>query len=749
MALAAGQLLAHYKILARLGAGGMGEVYRARDTQLKRDVALKVLSEELAAEEERLARFELEARSLAALNHPNVGAIHGLGQDGDACFLVLELVPGADLAKRLSGGPLVLDEALAIARQIAAGLAGAHDAGLVHRDLKPANVVVTPDGRAKVVDFGIAKRLDVGLGTETEDTVERLGVTAEGTFVGTVDYMSPEQARGHALDPRTDVWAFGCILFEMLTGSRPFQATSVVGKLAAILSEPPALDALPGKTPVAVRDLIAACLEKDVTQRLADMNEVLARLDNPARSTRSSATPEGIGIAVLPFANTSGDPEDEYFSDGMTDELIHTLTGLPGLRVASRTSSFAFKGRAVDLAEIGARLKVARVVEGSVRRGGDRVRITVQLVDVAGGHPLWSERFDRERSDLFALQDEVAASVAEALRCRIEPAPKPTKDPAAYDQFLKGRFHLEQRGAGLLRAREAFEAALAIDSNLAEAHAGLAEALGLLGFYGTLPPNEAMPPAEAAARRALELAPDLAEAHTALAWVHFTYHWDNEATIREFERALELDEHNQLARQWSAYYSLITLQGRVEEGLELCRESLEREPHSLAVHDAFATALIIVRDFEQVIEFVDRVLDLHSAAYLLWHQRAFAHLALGNLEEARAGYEHALTLTNINSWVRQGLGMTLARMGDVQGAEARQAELLAEGAAGYVSPLMLAGIPANLGRLDEAYDFLEAGIANRDPLMRAIQSWEPLMRLDHDPRYAEVIRRLNLRPFER
>ena len=299
-----------------------------------------------------------------------------------------------------------------------------------------------------------------------------------------------------------------------------------------------------------------------------------------------------------------------------------------------------------------------------------------------------------------------------------------------------------------MRAREAFEGALAIDSSLAEAHAGLADALGLLGFYGTMPPKEAMPRAEAAARRALELAPDLAEAHTALGWVNFTYHWDNEATIREFERALELDENNQLARQWTAYYVRITLQRRVQEGLDLCRESLEREPHSLAVHGAYATALIIAREFEQVIEFVDRVLDLHSAAYLLWHQRALAHLALGNLEEARAGYEHALSLSTVNAWVRQGLGIALARMGDARGAEARQAELVAENEAGYVSPLMLAGIPANLGRIDEAYDYLETGLANRDGLMRAIQGWEPVLNLDHDPRYAGVLRRLNLRPFE-
>ena len=272
----------------------------------------------------------------------------------------------------------------------------------------------------------------------------------------------------------------------------------------------------------------------------------------------------------------------------------------------------------MDLAEVGAHLSVERVVEGSVRRGGDRVRIT-----------------------------------------------------------------------------------------------GLAEALGLLGSYGILPPQTAMPRAEAAARR-----------------------------------ALELDEGKQLARQWTACYSLITLQGRVEEGLDLLRDSLEREPHSLAVHGAYATALVIAHEYEQVIEFVDRVLHLHSSAYLLWHQRAYAHLALGDLEGARAGYEHALSLSTVNAWMRQGLGMTLARMGDVAGAEAQQAALLAQGEAGYVSPLMLAGIPGNLGRLDEAYGYLEEGIATRDALMRAVQSWEPLMKLDGDPRYPSVIQRLNLRPFE-
>src|SRR5262252_2447911 len=414
MPLAPGIRLGPYEILAPLGAGGMGEVYRARDERLGRDVAIKSLPTAVAVEPARLARFRREAQTIAALNHANIAAIYGLEESAGVPYLVLELVEGESLAARLSRGALPPRETLALGIQIASAVEAAHERGIVHRDLKPGNVMITRSGTAKVVDFGLARNepavtLDDDF-TASPTLTAQAGATLVGTVVGTAAYMSPEQARGKPVDRRTDIWSFGCVMFECLAGRRAFAGDTAPDLIARILEREPDWSALPEATPARAREILKRCLRKDADARPRDIRDVRLELQEVAAGGRSERSSEK-SVAVLPFENLSG-PEDEYFADGVTDEILNALAHLEGLRVAARTSCFAFKGRREDLRAIGERLDVATVLEGTVRRSGTRLRITVQLANAADGYQLWSERYDREMTDVFAVQDEIAHAIA-------------------------------------------------------------------------------------------------------------------------------------------------------------------------------------------------------------------------------------------------------------------------------------------------------------------------------------------------
>ncbi len=584
MPLAPGSHLGPYEILGLLGEGGMGEVYRARDPRLRREVAIKTIHERLARDGLAQTRFEREARAVAALSHPNIVAIYDVGQDQGIAFAVSELLEGETLSNRLRRGPLPWSEVVTLATAIADGVGAAHARGIVHRDLKPANVFLTSDGRVKVLDFGLAIAASAVAGMVNEDSPTLSAQTRPGALVGTVNYMSPEQARGAAADARSDVFALGCLVHEMATGVAAFRRPTVVETLAAVLREEPS--SLPEAIPPPLARLIRRCLEKDPALRFATAGEVAAQLrivahgDPPPLEREGSPAPVD-SLAVLPFADLSPQKDQEYFCDGLAEELINGLTRIRGLQVASRTSSFQFKGTAVDVRDIGRRLGVRAVLEGSVRKAGERLRVTVQITDVAKGFSLSSERYDRALEDVFEVQEDIARRVVTALQIRLSEGERrvlekpPTADVRAYDFYLRGRglfnkLHL----AALLQAREMFGAAIASDPVFAQAHAGLADACSwLYQWRGRRP--EQLAEALSASAQALLLRPDLAEAHGARGQA-LALSGDVEAAEREYRTAIDLNPR--LFEPHYSYARTCLQLGRLADAARLFERAAELQP---------------------------------------------------------------------------------------------------------------------------------------------------------------------------
>src|SRR3989442_992401 len=550
----------------------MATVFLAADLKHHRSVAIKVLHPELATSL-GVERFLREIGIAAGLTHPHILALYDSGHAGDLLYYVMPYIEGKTLRGRLERErQLSIVDAVRIASEVADALGYAHSRGVVHRDIKPENIMFSA-GSAVVADFGIARAV-------TAATLEPL--TAGALACGTHAYMSPEQATsGEPLDGRSDIYSLGCVVYEMLTGSTPFTGPTAQAIMArhSVDVAPPIRSVRPTVSDALERVVLTA-LAKVPADRFATAAQFADALAARAEPTAEGA--EGESIAVLPFANLSGDPEFEYFSEGIAEEIINALTQLPGLRVAARTSSFAFRGPAIDLAEVGSKLKVATVLEGSVRKAGNRLRISAQLVKVGDGYHLWSERYDREMTDVFAIQDEIAKAIASRpqvtpggeARALVMPAPG---NLDACQLYLKGRYYLAQRGLGLKKALECFDRALALDPNYALAYAGLADACTVLAEYGVALPNVVRPKARAAVERALELAPDLAEVHCASGALAFICDWDWPRAARDLRRAVELNPRSVTARQWLSCY-LVFIEGRLEEGVAQARRAVELDP---------------------------------------------------------------------------------------------------------------------------------------------------------------------------
>jgi serine/threonine-protein kinase len=751
--------LGPYEVLAQIGSGGMGEVYRARDTRLGRDVAIKVLPAEFASDPDRLRRFEQEARAVAALDHPNILAIHDIGTHEGAPYIVAELLEGESLRERLSGGAMPVRKAVEFAVQIAQGLAAAHEKGIVHRDLKPANVFVTKDGHVKILDFGIAKLIAPRSLTEPAQATTVAEATEAGVALGTVGYMSPEQVRGLPVDHRTDIFAFGCVLYEMLAGRRPFTAATNADTVAAILSADPRPLAEAGtEIPRGLEAIVLRCLEKRSEDRFTSARDVAFALlafersgETPSRATspRGTTRDDRPSIAVLPFEDMSPGHDQEYLCDGIAEELISALTRIEGLRVIARTSAFAFKGQRLDVREIGSRLGVGSLLEGSVRKAGQRLRISAQLIDVRDGSHLWAERYERELNDIFEIQDEICQAIAGRLRAALleEPGPafvpRRASDPGAYRFYLQARFFFNQRKQESVRkSLEYYLQAIELDPRFALAWAGLSEVYEMLGSWRALPLHDAYDQARAAAARAVELDESLAEAHIALASTRMFCDWDWAGAEREFKRALKInpvcpDGHHLFAHWYEAM-------GRFGESLAEMSAALEVEPVAPSLHSCLVQTLVHARRYDEAVHEGSVTLEMAPNWTGTYGWMGVAHLLSGKVEVGLEMLREGLRQRPGDPRLEALLGTGQVLVGDREGAQRCVERLDATGREKYVDPYFMVWPRAALGETDAAFSKLTEA-CNEHSQWAYVVKVDPLLdNLRADRRFGATLERMGL-----
>jgi serine/threonine protein kinase/tetratricopeptide (TPR) repeat protein len=743
MALSPGVRIGPYEIIAVLGAGGMGEVYKARDTRLNRIIALKTLPAEKVADDDRKRRFLLEAQAASRLNHPNIVTIHDISEENGVCFIAMEYVAGATLehvnTSVNNGSGLPLKDAMTYAAEIADALAAAHSARIIHRDLKPANIIITENGRVKLLDFGLAKLIEPPAPEARTATLR----TAPGAIMGTAAYMSPEQAEGRKLDARSDIFSFGLVLFEMLCGQRAFQGDSWVSTLAAILhDEPRSLRDIKASIPALVEQHLARCLRKDPSQRFQTMLEVKQALAEVAvPGLTKEETPS---IAVLPFVNLSADKENEYFSDGLAEEIINALTKVPELRVIARTSAFAFRGKEQDLRTIGQRLSVGTVLEGSVRRAGNRVRVTAQLIKVADESHLWSERYDRDLTDIFAIQDEISLAIATALRVKLATPRRRAANIDAFQSYLKGLYWYQRyTPESLAKAKESFEQALGHDPGYAPAYGGLAVFYYGIGALGIKRMLEMAPLAKSAAEKALAIDQTLSEAHSVLGLVTGAVEYDWESAERHFQAAMTVNPVEPLVRVRYALYFLTPL-GRFKEAVAQYQRALETDPLSMMVHFGLAFALYCERRYDDAIEHAARAVDLFPDYWLVHFAMGLALSQKGSLPQSIASLEATVQRSPSFTLATGFLAASYARAGNTRHAERLMEEVKERSSRHYVSPACFAVYHAALGQPDRMFEFLQAALAEGDPYLTRMDAEPYFEPFRSDPRYRHLLHRMNL-----
>ncbi len=653
-----GKTVSHYRILELLGEGGMGVVYRAEDTRLGRTVALKFLPTGLTSDPKAKERFVLEARAASSLNHPNICTIHDIDETEDGqMFMCMACYDGETVKETLERGPLPIPQALDIALAVARGLGCAHERGIVHRDIKSANILTTEDGHVTILDFGLAKLKG------------QADLTTPGTTLGTVTYMSPEQARGEPVDERTDIWALGVVLHEMIAGRPPFDGEHPQAIIRAVLNDAarPLRDACPD-APDELERIISKALAKRPDDRypsaaafIEDLEPVRESLRTGSTGPRPSEARPRPSVAVLPFTNMSADPEQEYFCDGMAEEIINVLARLEGLRVVARTSAFAFKDEKLDVREVGRRLDVESVLEGGVRKAGSRVRITAQLISVDDGFHLWSERYDRELMDVFAIQDEIAGAIVDRLKGELLGPDRDalsghrTRDIEAYTLYLKGRHHWNRRiPAAVEKARECFLQAIERDPDYADAYVGLADSWVVLENFRAVEPEEAFREAAAAVARALAIDGTLAEAYATRGWLKMVAEWDWAGAESDLRRAIELNPSYPSARQWYAVYLLVV--GRSSEAIEESRRAEELDPLSPIIGTIVANLLENAGRNEESLAQYNKVLAMDPSFSIARLGLAGSRIRNGDLEGGLAEIEKVVRGAGLDRWRHPAIG---------------------------------------------------------------------------------------------
>lgn len=725
-----GKIISHYKILEKIGEGGMGVVYKAEDTKLRRTVALKFLPKEFTADPEAKERFVQEAQAAAVLDHPNICTVHEIDEANDKTFIAMAHIKGESLKDKIAAGPLDIDETLRIVIQVAEGLQEAHENGIVHRDIKPANIMLTAKGQAKIMDFGLAK-LTWGV-----------DLTKTATIMGTVAYMSPEQARGGKVDHRTDIWSLGAMLYEILTGERPFKVTHDQAVLYAILNEDPApLKKIRKDTPQELDKIVKKALEKDPKKRYGDMDAMIADLKAVGRKSVSVSVKKP-SIAVLPFVNMSADAENEYFSDGLAEDLINALTKIPELHVVARTSSFAFKGEKADIREIGQKLNVDNLLEGSVRKVGNRARITAQLIKVKDGYHLWSDRYDRDMEDVFAIQDEITEKIMDKLKVALDVGEKRPEEQRpvnfeAYDLYLKGRYCSNK--FEMDKALTYYQKAIEKDPDYALVYASIAEVYTVLSTgFDILPGKETMPKAREAAQKALELDPNLAEAYVSLGLVALSYDWDRKATKEYFEKALELNPSSATAYQWYEFYWTYMMLDLETATAQLDR-ALELDPLNFLIRIRLGFMDIFRRDPESAIRKFEALYDFEPNYLLLYLSLATAYMIKGDYDEAIA-YGKKMLETGHRAVAAVGnMGWIYAMAGKKEKAYEFLAELEERSKKGYVSSFWTALIYLALGETDKSFAWFDKAYEERDGNLIYLTVVPILDPVRSDPRLKQML----------
>jgi serine/threonine protein kinase/tetratricopeptide (TPR) repeat protein len=782
MALTSGSKLGPYEILSLLGAGGMGEVYRARDPALGRDVAIKVLPELAIHDPERLRRFEQEARAAAALNHPNILAVFQMGTYEGIPYIVSELLEGATLRSYLQGRALSVPTAVDYAQQIARGLTAAHEKGLIHRDLKPENLFVTNHELVKILDFGLAKLVRAAPEANTVTCA-----TEPGRLMGSAGYMSPEQVRGQDSDHRSDIFAFGAILYEMLTGERAFNGATSAEVMSAILTQDPEelQRGKPRKVPFGLANLVRRCLEKNPERRFQSARDLVLDLESPAiranltsrfSSKRWGAVAAALilltaiavwrssdlhdlitaerssparSIAVLPLLNLSSDASQDYFADGMTEALTTDLARMESLQVISRSSSMGYKGTTKPLPVIARELHADAVVEGSVQRVGGRVRITAQLIRAASDKHLWAETYERDTRDILALEDEVAGAIAQQVASRLGgPQPKEGRaqakpiSPDAYEAYLKANFYLDQ--FDLQKSIEYYDEAIKLDPDFAPAYAHLARSYFFLGFFSAIPPQQAWGRVKEAAVRAVEKDDRLPAAHGALALAKLHYDWDFRGAENEFKRALELNPNDADIRHDYAHY--LMAMNRMDESDAESKRAVELDPVDEGLTDCLCWHSYAARKYDNSMQMALDLLrrqpnDSFELAILAWDYEQ-----KGWTDRAIAEFKKALQQEGKDSPLHTFLFAALGHAYALAGMKAEATQVLQtlrdQSKQSYVSPFDVGLIYTALGDKDSAFAWMNKAVAERSTSL-VYSQWEPrLDPLRSDPRFSQMLKRI-------